>query len=67
MIVNNRISPLQSVGTEPPARDAPDAKVVGWGKALVERAGNALGKYPAATLGTALSIGVLLGWLIKRH
>ncbi|REK18800.1 MAG: hypothetical protein DWQ37_03055 [Planctomycetota bacterium] len=32
----------------------------------VDRAGACIAKYPAAALATALGVGVLAGWLIKR-
>jgi ElaB/YqjD/DUF883 family membrane-anchored ribosome-binding protein len=47
----------------PQSFDEPRADGGSW----LDKAGDMLGDYPQATIIVALSVGVLLGWLIKRR
>ena len=64
-MINRLAQPRQSHngGKRMPSQQVPSAPATRWTHSLE----SFIGEHPVATLAAAVSVGVLVGWLVKRH
>lgn len=48
------------------ARDSKDESVATINRIRIDRVGQWIGNHPQLALGSAVCVGVLIGWLVKR-